>query len=145
MAKRAAAWVKCNGEAHRNAYIDNCGVCMPFWGSYPVCPDCHNSLKRNARGLFGKTAECRFGHGRFAIDERNRTELSVPKWNTPNIGAEPCRKCGNPEKLAAVRACAPCLAAGTPSDYNGPQHHAHRDWSDAQAKSLGEWLRAATK
>lgn len=27
---------KCNGEAHSNPYIDNCGVCMPFWGSYPV-------------------------------------------------------------------------------------------------------------
>jgi hypothetical protein len=27
---------ECNGEAHSNPYIDNCGVCMPFWGSYPV-------------------------------------------------------------------------------------------------------------
>jgi|SRR5579884_809895 len=23
---------KCNGEAHSNAFIDNCGVCMPNWG-----------------------------------------------------------------------------------------------------------------
>jgi hypothetical protein len=22
----------CEGEAHRNAYIDHCGVCMPRWG-----------------------------------------------------------------------------------------------------------------
>lgn len=28
--------VKCNGEAHGNPYIDHCGVCMPFWGRYPV-------------------------------------------------------------------------------------------------------------
>lgn len=28
--------MKCNGEAHRNPYIDNCGVCMPYWGVYPV-------------------------------------------------------------------------------------------------------------
>ena len=23
---------KCNGEAHSNAFIDNCGSCMPRWG-----------------------------------------------------------------------------------------------------------------
>lgn len=23
----------CSGEAHSNPYIDNCGVCMPHWGS----------------------------------------------------------------------------------------------------------------
>lgn len=23
---------KCNGEAHSNPHIDNCGVCMPHWG-----------------------------------------------------------------------------------------------------------------
>lgn len=23
---------KCNGEAHSNPHIDNCGVCMPNWG-----------------------------------------------------------------------------------------------------------------
>jgi len=22
----------CNGDAHSNPYIDNCGVCMPNWG-----------------------------------------------------------------------------------------------------------------
>lgn len=24
--------IKCNGEAHRNPWIDNCPVCMPRWG-----------------------------------------------------------------------------------------------------------------
>jgi len=23
---------QCNGEAHSNAYIDHCGVCLPGWG-----------------------------------------------------------------------------------------------------------------
>jgi|SRR5579883_2316055 hypothetical protein len=23
---------KCNGDAHSNPFIDNCGVCMPDWG-----------------------------------------------------------------------------------------------------------------
>ena len=31
-------WIKCTGEAHNNGFIDNCAVCMPFWGKYPVCP-----------------------------------------------------------------------------------------------------------
>lgn len=24
--------VDCEGEAHSNAHIDNCGLCAPFWG-----------------------------------------------------------------------------------------------------------------
>ena len=28
--------MKCNGEAHSNPYIDHCGVCMPYWGTFPV-------------------------------------------------------------------------------------------------------------
>ena len=30
--------VRCPGEAHSNAYIDNCEVCLPYWGVIPVCP-----------------------------------------------------------------------------------------------------------
>jgi hypothetical protein len=26
------ALVKCSGEAHSNAHIDNCGCCAPRWG-----------------------------------------------------------------------------------------------------------------
>ena len=36
--KLNAKWIKCQGEAHSNPYIDHCGICMPFWGEYPVCP-----------------------------------------------------------------------------------------------------------
>lgn len=25
-------WEECNGEAHSNPYIDNCGGCAPNWG-----------------------------------------------------------------------------------------------------------------
>lgn len=25
-------WDSCDGEAHSNAYIDNCGSCLPNWG-----------------------------------------------------------------------------------------------------------------
>ena len=32
-------WQRCTGEAHSNPYIDNCMVCAPYWGQYPVC-DC---------------------------------------------------------------------------------------------------------
>jgi hypothetical protein len=37
-------WVKCKGEAHSNPYIDNCGVCMPYWETYPICPKCRYKL-----------------------------------------------------------------------------------------------------
>jgi hypothetical protein len=35
---------KCDGEAHGNPYIDNCGICMPFWEYYPLCPKDHAKL-----------------------------------------------------------------------------------------------------
>ena len=31
-------WTDCNGEAHSNANIDHCGVCLPRWGRILV-PD----------------------------------------------------------------------------------------------------------
>jgi hypothetical protein len=32
-----AHWVKCSGEAHQPGVdVDHCGVCMPYWESYPV-------------------------------------------------------------------------------------------------------------
>jgi hypothetical protein len=43
--KTQAVWVICTGEAHSNPYIDNCGVCMPYWGRYPMCPACNKKLK----------------------------------------------------------------------------------------------------
>lgn len=36
--KAYAIYRDCNGEAHDNPNIDNCMVCLPFWGRYPVCP-----------------------------------------------------------------------------------------------------------
>lgn len=36
--KAKAVWIKCNGEAHSNPFIDNCGVCLPYWENIPTCP-----------------------------------------------------------------------------------------------------------
>src|ERR1700675_1694767 len=30
--------IPCTGEAHRNPFIDNCGVCAPRWGWVEVIP-----------------------------------------------------------------------------------------------------------
>lgn len=40
MTKKAEAWhcVPCTGEAHSNPYIDNCGVCAPFFWARVVVP-----------------------------------------------------------------------------------------------------------
>lgn len=40
--------VKCNGEAHSNPFIDNCGVCLPHWGKYPIAIPKGYSLPENA-------------------------------------------------------------------------------------------------
>jgi hypothetical protein len=42
---RNCAWKACEGEAHSNAFIDNCMICLPNWGQYPVCPDCGTRLR----------------------------------------------------------------------------------------------------
>lgn len=36
--------VKCEGEAHSNALIDNCSMCSPWWGRYYTCPECGSKL-----------------------------------------------------------------------------------------------------
>ena len=51
--KKDAVMIKCSGEAHGNIYIDNCGVCMPYWGMFPVCPVDNEKLKHNS-GHCGK-------------------------------------------------------------------------------------------
>jgi hypothetical protein len=47
--KRAAILNKCEGEAHGNAFIDNCSMCAPLWGRYYTCPDC--SFKMSSSGV----------------------------------------------------------------------------------------------
>lgn len=56
---RYAVWVKCNGEAHKNPFIDHCMVCMPFWENYPLCPDC--KLRLTDKGF------CRGCHHYFIL------------------------------------------------------------------------------
>ena len=46
--KPKAIKIHCNGEAHNPIVagcIDNCGVCMPFWEWYPICPKHKRKLK----------------------------------------------------------------------------------------------------
>lgn len=46
-----ADWKDCDGNAHQPDYDqDHCGVCMPFWGRYPVCPYCKNRLGKRPTG-----------------------------------------------------------------------------------------------
>lgn len=46
---RTAVLKRCEGEAHSNAFIDNCSICMPSWGSYWTCPDCEGKLAYTKR------------------------------------------------------------------------------------------------
>lgn len=47
MGKQTAIWKKCNGEAHSNAFIDNCWGCAPYWENYPACPNDNTMLKES--------------------------------------------------------------------------------------------------
>jgi hypothetical protein len=44
--------IKCTGEAHSNAFIDNCSLCAPNWGVI-VLPPQFKSLGRVPRVLSG--------------------------------------------------------------------------------------------
>lgn len=48
--KPLAIWIKCNGEAHTNPFIDNCGICMPYWEEYPTCPMCNRKIINSRTG-----------------------------------------------------------------------------------------------
>lgn len=53
MATRSAIYNECNGDAHENAYIDNCMICAPRWGHYFTCPDCTGKLGGTKRYAVG--------------------------------------------------------------------------------------------
>lgn len=94
----------CEGEAHSNPMIDNCGVCMPDWGTvaYVEFPDGHKQrinvdLDRYvARGteLFSiTTGEAEFGTGLTGIDPPKVTLVASAtevlaflkaRWNDAN-------------------------------------------------------------
>lgn len=59
-----AVIVECSGEAHSNAYIDYCGVCLPYWGSYPVCPT--DAVKLSVTGW------CKTCRKHFSINREKR-------------------------------------------------------------------------
>lgn len=72
-----AAWIKCEGEAHSNPMIDHCGICMPYWAEFPVCPSCGEKLRRTKSGIKGKCDLCKKF---YSITDRNiRTSTEKPK------------------------------------------------------------------
>lgn len=61
MPRIKAVWKPCNGEAHSNPFIDNCWICMPFWGEFPACPSCGSGLGRvnaDTKMQFRKCPKC---------------------------------------------------------------------------------------
>ncbi len=54
--RRNAVKVKCGGEAHSNAFIDNCMVCAPNWGHFYCCPACTATLDQ--RKMVCRNPEC---------------------------------------------------------------------------------------
>jgi hypothetical protein len=73
---KRAIWVKCNGEAHSNPHIDHCGVCMPFWGEYPKCPDCGRKIVKGIKR--GKCPGC----GKMVNVERPAEALDISHIDT---------------------------------------------------------------
>jgi hypothetical protein len=61
---RSAVKQPCTGEAHSNAYIDNCMSCAPHWGYYYACPSCTGKL--DAKGVC-KNGDCVCGGDRFTL------------------------------------------------------------------------------
>lgn len=37
-------WWTCNGDAHKNPFIDHCMVCLPYWEQVPTCHICGGKL-----------------------------------------------------------------------------------------------------
>lgn len=63
---RFAVHERCEGEAHSNAYIDNCGLCAPYWGYYYACPDCTGKL--DEKGVC-RNPDCLSGGERFTLPD----------------------------------------------------------------------------
>ncbi len=71
--------IVCYGEAHSNAYIDHCGVCLGHtWGGFFACPTCtagdgerSYKLKLGPSGKSGACPNCRkrFNTSIPALDE----------------------------------------------------------------------------
>ena len=62
--KRKAIPVQCTGEAHSNAFIDNCGECAPYWGRYFTCPSC--TIKLDPKGVC-RNEDCLSYRERFDV------------------------------------------------------------------------------
>lgn len=63
---RYCAWKKCSSE--HGAYVDNCGMCAPFWASFPICPICFVRLRLVAHGSNRNKLGTCLAHGKFRCD-----------------------------------------------------------------------------
>jgi hypothetical protein len=66
---RSAIKQPCTGEAHSNAYIDNCMSCAPHWGYYYTCPSCTGKIDPSKTGYFGtcRNEDCLSYKERFSL------------------------------------------------------------------------------
>jgi hypothetical protein len=101
MPMKNAIWRKCNGEAHSNPHIDHCGVCMPWWGVYPLCPYCGTALRRGGTSK----ARCKHCNKFFTL---NREEEVKPAWpNVPSFLEGDGREKIEPEEINVVKGTRP--------------------------------------
>ncbi len=59
MITRTANWVQFSGQAHDPQIDqDHCGICLPFWGTYPTCTSCGFKLKQTPKFYRCKNKDC---------------------------------------------------------------------------------------
>lgn len=92
--KPACAWRRCDGEAHRNAYIDNCGSCLGHgWERIAVCPVCCYPADDNRAGYpvtlvlakSRKSGTCERCGKRYQLVEPNNADSVESRWTLPMV------------------------------------------------------------
>lgn len=57
---------ECDGEAHKNPFIDNCWTCAPNWGWTLHCASCGAQLMYNCRAKLNRVCpRCGITHARI--------------------------------------------------------------------------------
>jgi predicted RNA-binding Zn-ribbon protein involved in translation (DUF1610 family) len=65
---RQAKTLRCSDSDKLHDLKDYCGVCLPYWDKFPVCPDCGWKLHQ---GRLGKIFTCLKCHKRFTWDDHS--------------------------------------------------------------------------
>lgn len=53
-------YIDCTGAAHTNPFIDNCGICAPYWERIPLCEK--HRWKLSIRGMRVECEKCNEEH-----------------------------------------------------------------------------------